>query len=87
MSLADDLLAAETVAGAPGGRICPVCNLIADLQAKEHADLLAVEQALGGTIGERTLCEILRKHGFKDPKTGLPIGRSSLGRHRREGHQ
>lgn len=58
------------------GRPCQVCTALramSDLARKQ------VERALAGTIGERTLAEILTRNGY-------PTGRRAVATHRKEGH-
>lgn len=57
-------------------RTCQVCDALDQMSvgAKQQ-----VERALGGTIGERTLAEILTRNGF-------PTGRRAVRNHRSEGH-
>ncbi len=57
-------------------RPCQVCDAL-ERMADEARE--GVNRALGGTIGERTLAEILTRHGY-------PTGRRAVARHRLEGH-
>lgn len=57
-------------------RRCQVCVALA--QMTEEAQV-AVNRALAGTIGERTLAAILTKNGYT-------TGRRAIARHRLEGH-
>lgn len=57
-------------------RPCQVCSA---LLAMSEAARVGVEGALAGTIGERTLAEILTEAGY-------PTGRRAVQNHRREDH-
>lgn len=57
-------------------RPCQVCDAL-ERMTDEAAE--GVNRALGGTIGERTLAEILTRNGY-------PTGRRAVARHRLEGH-
>lgn len=73
-----DLLADLTAAEDANmhGRPCQVCQALRGMSelAREQ-----VERALAGTIGERTLAEILTRNGY-------PTGRRAVATHRREDH-
>lgn len=74
----DELLADLTRAEGANmhARGCQVCQALSRMSdvARE-----GVERALGGTIGQRTLAEILTKNGY-------PTSRRAVSRHRLEGH-
>lgn len=73
-ALLDELAAAE---GAnQHARPCQVCVA---LQNMSEAAQMGIERALAGTIGERTLADILTRNGY-------PTGRRAIARHRLEGH-
>jgi hypothetical protein len=57
-------------------RPCQVCTALRGMSplAREQ-----VERALAGTIGERTLADILSRNGY-------PTGRRAVATHRREDH-
>lgn len=57
-------------------RPCQVCVALEGMTDFARA---GVQQALAGTIGERTLAEILTRNGY-------PTGRRAVATHRREGH-
>lgn len=57
-------------------RPCQVCSAIESMSGDARG---AVIRALGGTIGERTLADILTRNGY-------PTGRRAVARHRLEGH-
>lgn len=57
-------------------RPCQVCDA---LEAMSEPARVGVTRALAGTIGERTLAEILTSNGY-------PTGRRAVARHRLEGH-
>lgn len=57
-------------------RACQVCAAITSMSDRARE---GVERALGGTIGERRLAEILTSSGY-------PTGRRAVARHRLEGH-
>lgn len=57
-------------------RSCQVCDA---LEAMSEPARVGVRRALAGTIGERTLAEILTSNGY-------PTGRRAVARHRLEGH-
>lgn len=58
------------------GRPCQVCTALSSMSESARA---GVERALAGTIGERTLAEILTRNGY-------PTGRRAVQAHRREDH-
>ncbi len=57
-------------------RPCQVCDALTGMTI-EAAN--GVKRALGGTIGERKLAEILTRNGY-------PTGTRAVRRHRMEGH-
>jgi len=57
-------------------RSCQVCDALAKMSDQARA---GVESALAGTIGERTLAQILTDSGY-------PTGRRAVANHRREAH-
>jgi hypothetical protein len=57
-------------------RDCQVCQALPQMSESARA---GVESALAGTIGERTLADILTRNGY-------PTGRRAVARHRSEGH-
>jgi hypothetical protein len=57
-------------------RPCQVCRALESMS--DHAKS-GVVRALAGTIGERTLAEILTRNGY-------PTGRRAVATHRREDH-
>lgn len=57
-------------------RPCQVCSA---LRAMSDLAREQVERALAGTIGERTLADILTRNGY-------PTGRRAVATHRREDH-
>jgi hypothetical protein len=75
MSLADDLNAG--IARTAAAPTCKVCDLLAGLGETEA---VALRNALSTTMGAEQLAYILRQHGHA-------VGRPSLKRHRREGHE
>ena len=74
-ALLEDLAAAERAN--QHARPCQVCQALSSMSPDARA---AVGRALvGGTIGERTLAEILTRNGY-------PTGRRAVATHRREAH-
>lgn len=59
------------------GRPCQVCEALRSMSESARA---GVKSALAGTIGERTLAEILTRNGY-------PTGRRAVATHRREDHK
>lgn len=57
-------------------RPCQVCDALRGMSEEARA---GVERALAGTIGERTLADILTDAGY-------PTGRRAVQNHRREAH-
>lgn len=57
-------------------RPCQVCQALRGMSELARA---GVEKALAGTIGERTLADILTRNGY-------PTGRRAVATHRKEGH-
>ena len=57
-------------------RPCQVCEALQQVSERARA---GVESALAGTIGERTLAQILTDSGY-------PTGRRAVQNHRREAH-
>lgn len=57
-------------------RPCQVCDALRKMSERARA---GVESALAGTIGERTLAQILTDSGY-------PTGRRAVANHRREAH-
>ena len=73
-SLLEELGAAENAN--QHARPCQVCSALAQMSEGARG---GVERALAGTIGERTLAEILTRNGYT-------TGRRAVKRHRQEGH-
>jgi hypothetical protein len=57
-------------------RPCQVCDALSKMS---EAARMQVKSGLAGTIGERTLAEILTRNGYT-------TGRRAVRRHRQEGH-
>lgn len=77
--MTDDALMADLAKAAQANmhaRACQVCDALESLSEEARA---GVKSALAGTIGERTLAEILTRNGY-------PTGRRAVARHRLEGH-
>lgn len=77
MSLLDDIKTAEGGRW-PEDRPCGLCDVIRDLA--DDGTREAFRGAAAGTISERALHKICRKHGFG-------IGFATIKRHRSEEHQ
>lgn len=78
MTLLTDLEAAEgnsRVGGPPP--ICPACQFLEEVD--DPATKQALERALAGTIGIKTLVPIIQAYG-------ATFARRTIERHRREGH-
>lgn len=56
------------------------CQVCVALEGMSEVARVSVESALAGTIGERSLAEILTRNGY-------PTGRRAVQNHRREAHQ
>jgi hypothetical protein len=77
MSLADDLNAG--IARTAGAPTCKVCDLL-ESWGPADVEAVALRKALSTTMGAEQLAYILRRHGYA-------VGRPSITRHRREGHE
>lgn len=73
--LREELVAAETAN--IHGRQCQVCAALLAMSDQAKSGVL---RALAGTIGARTLAEILTRNGY-------PTGRRAVETHRREDHK
>lgn len=77
--MSEEQLLADLAKGADANmhaRPCQVCDALQQMTESARA---GVKSALAGTIGERTLAEILTRNGY-------PTGRRAVARHRQEGH-
>lgn len=75
----EERLLAELERGASANmhaRSCQVCVALSEMSESARS---GTERALAGTIGERTLAEILTRNGYT-------VGRRAVGNHRREAH-
>lgn len=77
--MTDESLLAELGVAEQANMHSRPCQACAALESMSEAARSQVERALAGTIGGRTLAEILTRNGY-------PTGRRAVDNHRREGH-
>lgn len=77
--MTDQQLLADLAAGANANQHARPCQVCEALDAMTEEARVGVKSALTGTIGERSLAEILTRNGYT-------TGRRAVRRHRQEGH-
>lgn len=75
----DESLLEEIAAAEDANMHSRPCQVCAALRGMSDLAREQVERALAGTIGERTLADILTRNGY-------PTGRRAVATHRREDH-
>lgn len=75
----DTGLLADLAAGERANQHARPCQVCVALESMSREARSGVERALAGSIGERSLSEILTRNGY-------PTGRRAVATHRREGH-
>lgn len=78
-SEADQGLLADIAAAEDANMHARACQVCVALRSMSELAREQVERALAGTIGERSLAEILTRNGY-------PTGRRAVATHRREDH-
>lgn len=75
----DEAMLAEIAAAEDANMHARPCQVCTALRGMSELAREQVERALAGTIGERTLADILTRNGY-------PTGRRAVATHRREDH-
>lgn len=84
MGLLDDLERAQRdTDGSRGTHGCRLCRWLDTLDENVQG---AARRAAAGTMGVAKLAAVLKKNGATDPESGESVGRRSIEKHRREGH-